>query len=126
MRFQKLNIATARIKGLKGVPYYFEHKCYFALDIMFYDTSSLGFNNITQIKVGDTRKEGRNFCNQLRDNFGQANIHEKDRIAVIYTPNGCVKAISRLGQDLWIDVEHGFTVKTFRQLNLRIKSLTIH
>lgn len=57
MKFKKINIATARIKGLKKPPYYFNHLCYYAWDIMFEDTSTLLFDNLTFIKVGNTTEE---------------------------------------------------------------------
>ena len=66
MKFQRVNIATARIKGLKNSPYYFEPRCYYAWDIMFEDTSTLFFNNLPFIKVGNTEEEGKVFCNQLK------------------------------------------------------------
>ena len=65
MKFQKVNIATARIKGLEKPPYYFDHYCYYAWNIMFEGTSTLFFNNLTFIKVGNT-EEGENSVISLK------------------------------------------------------------
>ena len=67
MKFQNVNIATAQIEGLAKSPYYFEHHCYYAWDIMFRNSSTLIFNNIPFIKVGDTEEEGNIFCNQIKE-----------------------------------------------------------
>lgn len=126
MKFQEVNIATARIEGLKKAPYYFDHHCYFAWNIMFSDTSTLGFTNLPFIKVGDTEEEGVVFCNQLKENFKQANIHDGDKVAVLYEANGHVRAIGCIGQDSWIDAEDKFVKKTFEELNIVITSLKVH
>lgn len=84
MKFQEVNIATARIKGLEKPPYYFEHHCYYVWDIMFEDTSTFSFRNLPFIKVGDTKEEGEIFCNQLKENFKEAHIYDGDKVAVIF------------------------------------------
>lgn len=98
MKFQKVNIATARIKGLKKPPYYFDHRGYYAWDIMFEDTSTLLFNNIPFIYVGNTEEEAEIFCNQLKENFKEAHIYDGEKVAVIFGDNGRVLAIGNTGQ----------------------------
>lgn len=78
MKFQKINIATARIKGLEDPPYYFESKCYYAWDIMFKDTSTLLFANLPCIKVGNTIEESEIFCNELKENFKKGQICQEN------------------------------------------------
>ncbi len=126
MNFQEVNIATARIEGLKKSPYYFNHQCYWSWDIIFFDTSTLTFNNLPFIKVGDTEEEGVSFCNQLKENFKQANIYDGDKVAVLFEANGDIRAISSIGQDSWIDVTDKFVNKTFKELNIVITSLKVH
>jgi len=126
MKFEKICIATARIKGLTKSPYYLEHHGYFAWDIMFYDTSTLMFDNLPCIEVGNTVEEAVNFCNQLKENFKQGNIHDGDKVAVIFKENGHVRAIGRIGQDLWVDVDDKFVKKTFEELDIIITSLKVH
>lgn len=126
MKFQKVNIATARIKGLEKPPYYSEHYCYYVWDIMFEDTSTLSFRNLPFIKVGDTKEEGEIFCNQLKENFKEAHIYDGDKVAVIFGDDGCVLAIGSMGEDAWIDTTDKFVKKTFAELNIVIKSLKVY
>ena len=126
MKSQEVNIATARIEGLNKPPYYFEHHCYFAFDILFSDSSSLAFLNLAFIKAGDTEEGAVLFCNQIKENFKQAGIQEGDAVAILYGPDRYVRAIGRLGQDLWIDVEDKFIKKTFKELNIVITSLKVY
>lgn len=126
MKFEKLNIATARINGLTNSPYYHSHLCFYAWDITFSDTSTSLFFNLPYIKVGDTEEEGEIFCNQLKKNFEEAHIYEGDKVAIIFGENGIVKAIGRLGADLWIDTNDKFVKKTFAELNIVITSLEVY
>ena len=126
MKFQKVNIATARIKGLKKPPYYFDHHCYYAWDIMFEDTSTLFFYNLPFIKVGNTEEEGEVFCNQLKENFNEAHIYDGDKVAVIFGDDGRVLAIGNTGEDAWIDTTDKFVKKTFAELNIVITSLKVY
>ena len=126
MKFQKVNIATARIKGLKKSPYYFAHHCYYAWDIIFENTSTLLFHNLPFIKVGNTEDEGEIFCNQLKENFNKAHIYDGDIVSVIFEDNGHVLAIGNIGEDVWIDVNDKFIKKTFAELNIVITSLKVY
>ena len=110
MKFQKVNIATARIKGLKKPPYYFDHHCYYAWDI----------------KVGNTEEEGEVFCNQFKENFNEAHIYDGDKVAVIFGDDGRVLAIGNTGEDAWIDTTDKFVKKTFAELNIVITSLKVY
>ena len=125
MKCQEINIATARINGLTKPPYYFDHRCFYAWNITFLDASILSFRNLPFIKVGDTEEEGEIFCNQLKENFKEAHIHEGDKIAVIFKNDGSVIAIGSLGEDLWIDVTDRFVKKIFEELNIVFTSLKV-
>ena len=126
MKFEKVSIATTRIGGLTKSPYYFNHHGYFAWDIMFSDSSTLGFHNIPRINVGDTEEEAVEFCNQLKENFEQAHIHDGDKVSIIFKANGLVRAIGCIGEDLWIDADDKFVKKTFEELNIVITSLKVY
>lgn len=123
MKFQEIGVATARINGLTKDPYYFEHKCFWAWDIMFSDTSNLfDFDNIPFIKVGDTEEEAVSFCKGLKENFSKAHIKNRNKVTLLLGPDvfglgGRVHAISRDGR-VWIDVDDKFTVKLFKDLSL--------
>ena len=125
MKTQVVNIATASINGLTKSPYYFEHHCYYAWDIMFEDSSTLSFDNLPFIKVGETKKEAETFCNMIKDNFKKAYIHEGDKVAIIFEKDGHVIAIGSIGKDMWIDVTDKFVKKTFKELNINITSLKV-
>ena len=126
MKSKKVSIATARIKGLKKAPYYFEHTGSYVWDIMFENTSTLLFNNLPFIKVGNTEEEGEVFCKQLKENFKEAQIYDGDKVVVIFEDDGHVLAIGSTGKDLWIDVTDKFVKKTFAELNIAIESLKVY
>ncbi len=126
MKCQEINIATGRIEGLSKPPYYFDHHCFYAWSITFSDTSTFFFNNLPFIKLGDTEEEGEIFCNQIKENFNKAHIHEGDEVAVIFGKDGDVIAIGSLGEDSWIDVTDKFTKKSFEDLNIVITSLRVY
>ena len=60
MKAQDVNFATARIKGLTDQPYYFEQCCFYAWNIKIETT--LKFNDILIINVGQTEEEGKISC----------------------------------------------------------------
>ena len=126
MKFQNVNIATTRIKGLEKTPYYFEHHCYYVWDIMFHNSSTLSFNNLPFIIVGNTEEEGNLICNQLNENFREAHINEGDEVAVLFDGNGCILAIGNIGEDSWVDITDGFDKKTFAELNIVPTSLKVY
>lgn len=125
MANNKINVATAQIRGLTESPYYFEHNCFYAWKIMFSNPSTL-FLNLPVIKVGNTKEEGEIFCNQLKKNFNEAHIYEGNKVAVIFEDGGCILAIGNIGEDAWIDANDKFVKKTFAELNIDIKSLKVY
>lgn len=125
MKFQEVNIATARIEGLTTSPYDYDRNCNWEWHIFFSDASTR-FKNLVFIHVGYTEEEAVDFCNQLKENFNQANIYDGDKVAILFETNGRVRAIGSLGQDSWIDVEDKFVKKTFKELNIVITSLKVH
>lgn len=125
MEFQNVSIATARIKGLNMLPYYNEHFCFYAVDFFFEDTSTFIFSNLSVIRVGKNKEEGKCFCDLIRNRFNEANIHDGDKVAVIFGDDGRVQAIGKPGEDAWIDVTDTFAKKTFAELNIVITSLKV-
>ncbi len=126
MKCQGINIATARIHGLNRPPYYFDHKCFYAWSIEFSDSSTLFFNNIPFIKVGDTKEQGEIYCNQLKSNFKNAHIYEGDKVAIIFDKDGAVLAIGHTSDDVWIDVRDNFVKKAFKDLNIVVTALKVY
>ena len=126
MKFQKINIATARIEGLTKPPYYFDHHCFYAWSIMFQDASKFGLYNLAVIPLGENEEEGEILCNKFKENFNEAHIHEGDKVAVIFGDDGCVLAIGNTGEDSWIDTTDKFVKKTFAELNIVITSLKVY
>jgi len=126
MKCQNVNIATAQIKGLKNSPYYFKHHCYYAWDIMFEKTSTLLFDNLAFIKVGDHEKDAVIFCDKIKENFSEAHIYDGNKVAVLFGDDGKIIAIGNIGEDAWIDVTDGFVKKTFENLNITITSLKVY
>lgn len=126
MKFQKVNIATARIKGLEKAPYYFEHHCHYTWDIMLEDVSTLLVYNLPFINVGNNEEKGKIFCDQIKENFEKAHIYDGNKVAIIFGDDGNVLAIGKIGEDAWIDTTDKFVKKTFAQLNINIKSLKVY
>lgn len=125
MEFKKINVATARINGLKNPPYYYDRKNYYAWDITFDDASTLLLKNLPFIKVGNTEEEGEIFCKHLKKIFNDAHINENDKVSVIFGDDGRVLAIGNLGEDVWIDTIE-FCKKNFAELNIVITSLKVY
>ena len=126
MEFRKVNMATARIRGLKKGPYYFEHHCYYAWDIKFDDASTLWVNHISFIPMGDSMEEAEREYKRVVGIFGRARIQEKDKVALLFADPGNVLAIGKIGDDVWIDVRDHFTRKPFKDLIIVIKSLMVY
>ena len=93
---------------------------------MFEDTSTLLFDNLTFIKVGNTTEEGEAFCNQLKANFKEAHIYDGDKVVVVFEDDGHVLAIGKIGEDAWIDTTDKFVRKTFSELHIVITSLKVY
>ena len=126
MKNKQICIATAQIRGLNDSPYYFEHHCFYAWRIIFLKPSTIRIDNLPVIPVGETKEEGEKFCNQLKQNFREALIHEGEKVAVIFEDDGQVLAIGSLGSNLWIDTRDKFVKKTFKELNININSLKVY
>lgn len=125
MSNSEIGIVTATIQGLNDGPYYFHSKCFWAWEIDFKNPSNLFVDNIPYIYLHeDSEKEAKKACKKLKANFEKAGIFEGDRIAII-TKDSNVKAIGRLGGKSWIDVENKFVIKTFKELDLQVDSLTV-
>lgn len=121
-----VSIATARINGLNKSPYYFKEGEFYAVNITFTDSSTLLFDNMPYINVGNTREEANTFWSKMKKNFSDAHIHNYDKVAVIFDKYFHVVAIGNTGEDVWIDVADRFSKKTFRELNITIRSLKVY
>lgn len=126
MKFKEVGISTARIKGLKEEPYWFEHHCFWAWGINFEETSYLGVLNLSNIYLAEEQDKAKEACDKFKMAFKEAWIHDGDRVAVMHDKNGTVIAIGRIGADKWVDVKDKFVCKTFKDLNIIITALKIH
>ena len=120
MKYEGINVGTGRIKGLTNSPYYFEPFCFYVWSITFSDTSTMMFDNMPYIKVGETEEEANHFCNQIKSNFKKAGISEKDRVSVLYENDGSVIAIGKKSSDSWIDCTDKFAIKSIEDLGIVI------
>lgn len=123
--FKILNIATAKISGMESSPYYFEHKCYWAWGIQFEGCSYFFLPSLPFLKMGDTEDEAQLFCNTVKSNFHSAGIYEESKVVILFSNNGTVIAIGRVGQDIWIDINDKFRKKTFKELNIKVSTLKV-
>lgn len=120
MRNQKICIGTGRIYGLREPVYYFDPKCYWAVDIYFKKTTTLFFNHLYYIFAGKTEEEGEKFWNKVKGNFAAANIKERQVVYVLFDQRGCVLAIGNMDKKFWIDCNDQFAKKTYDELNLGV------
>ena len=125
MEFVKANISTGRITGLEKEPYYFEHHCYYAMGIIFEDVSSIWPNNMPVIELGEDMESAKKVQKEIVDNFAAAGIHEGDEVAIFFGNSGSLFAVGKKGADIWIDVKDLRHQKSFKNLNLIIKELSI-
>ena len=123
MEKTNLKITTATIR-LNTVPYYFEHHCYWAWDILFEDYPLFSFNSLTWLYMGDSKEEARKTCRTIKKVFANNSILDKSKVSVLYDEDGII-AIGRDSKDCYIHVRDHFTVKTFTELNLNLASLAI-
>jgi len=109
--------------------YYFEHKCFYAFDISFDKTSTLLFYHLTQIPAGREKDTAKEFLNAAKQYFSTAGIHDGSDVAVLFSADGRVVAISAQGNGLWVDVCDGISPhippKEFSNLRFKISSLSV-
>ena len=127
MKFRRIVIATAEIKGIDKDPYFFDHHCYYAWSLMFENPSNLmAFLNKPVIYLSHEEEEANKVCAEFKNAFKEANIHEGDRVVLICNTKGNILAIGATYSDKWVDVyQDKFTVKTFKELKLNVSSLKV-
>ena len=119
-----MKIATARIHGLESSPYWFGEHCHFAWDITFSEHSEFfAFINIVGINMGKTKEEAEEFCDGIKENFKQANIHENDEVTVVYGRDGLVIAIGKKEEKSWIEVNNKFSKRSFEAIERKYRYL---
>lgn len=120
MTLNKIGFTTGRIHGLTKDPYYNKEKLQFFWDITFSNISTVTrLENLTAIKVGNTKEEAEEFCNELKNRFKKLGINDGDMVKIMYTSDGSVRAIKRTNKTtLWIDVDDKFAIKDFNNLNV--------
>lgn len=128
MEHNHLRIATAAIHF--SDIYYFQHHSFYAFDITFDKTSTLCFNHLTWIPAGADKDVAEEFLKAVKQYFATAGIYEDSNVAVLFSSDGQVLAISAQGNDLWIDVREGVFLhvspKYFGSLGFSVVSLTVH
>ena len=122
-----LGIAKARISGIDNEPTYFDHRCFWKIDIIFKKTSTLLFNHLNNIYMGDNFKEAKKYFENFKNNLKSVGIENGTHLEILFDKdNGRVIAFKNIFSDLWIDTSDKFKAKTFKDLNLSIDSLHIH
>lgn len=64
--------------------------------------------------------------NFILSSFEQVNIRSGDKVAVIFDEEGKILALSKMKEDVWLDVTDGFKKKSFAELNIDITSLKVY
>lgn len=120
----KFSIAAATIFGLDMEP----HSRFksFTWDITFCRQTAQ-FNPITFGNVGENFEEAQKYCAPIKAKFEEAGVKPLSKVFVLFeteTLNVC--AIGTSGGEKWIDVQDGFTLKTFEELKIDITSLIVY
>jgi len=127
MEFNDIHVATARIHF--SDIYYFQHKCFYAFDITFDNTSTILFDHLAFIPAGADEELAEEFLTAVKQYFATAGIHENSDVSVVFAGSR-ILAISSHENDLWIDVHEGIfphiSPKFFGQLGITVASLTVH
>lgn len=121
-------IATAKIKGLDTKPSYWEHHCNYIWSIPFEEPSTF-VGNLALIEMGDTLAEALDYYYLFKDNFDEALICEGDKVSILFDDLGNfaeILAIGCIGKDSWIDVRDQFSLKTFKELKIKVDSLKVY
>jgi len=121
MKQESIGITIGKINGLNTKPF----KCneYWNWDIGF--RCETPFDKILIPHVGISQAEAYATCDEIRKTFTNNSMGEGQKVAVLFSRNGII-AVGRNGRDCWIDVTDNFKVKTFKQLNIPISSLTLY
>ena len=126
MEFMRACVATARIRGLKAGPYYFDAKCFYAMRITFEDASTVEVNNIPFIYLSEEKAPAEKAYERIAKTFEEAGIHEGDTVALLFTEMGSVFAIGKTGSDKWVDAKDHFTLKKFSDMDYIFTSLKVY
>lgn len=109
--------------------YWFEHRCFYAFDIDFKNSSTIFCPNLAYIPAGYGEDTAEDFLKAAKNYFLTAGIHDGDTVAVLFSDDR-VLAIGALGNDLWIDVHEGIfphvPPKDFSALGIKAKSLKVY
>lgn len=100
--------------------YYFNHRCYYAFDITFSDTSSLSFGNIIAICADkDDEKEAKKYLHDLKRRLKTDGIRSGERVEILVDENSKdVVAIKSTESSNWIDVRNKFVERKFSDFNV--------
>ena len=127
MEKNPLCIATAELHF--SDLYWFEHRCFYAFDIDFKESTSIFCPNLAYIPAGYDEERAEDFLKTVKHYFTTAGIHDGDSVAVLFSDTQ-VLAIGALGNELWIDVHEGIfphvPPKDFSKLGLDTKSLKVY
>ncbi len=118
MHFEKIGVATARIKGLDNSPYNGVTGIFWPIFLTDFSTIGCSFLPLPHF----TREEE---CNKIKEAFCNIGIKDGDKISIMFKQDGNIIAIGAIGKDCWIDLRDNFTTKTFSELNIVITSLYI-
>ncbi len=124
MNNNAIGITSATIRGLKKDPYYLNYRCYWAWDIRFEEQPFFTFTSLCWLYMGETEAEAKETCRKLRNIFNRVRIFDGDKVGVIYDNNGVI-AIGKNRTDCWVHVRDKYKVKSFKELNIDIKSLVV-
>lgn len=124
----ELCIATAKIKGIDTPPSYWEHHCDYIWSITFEEPSTF-VGNLAFIELGSNLKKALDYYYSFKDNFDKALICDGDKVSIIFDDSGHfteILAIGCIGEDSWIDVRDQFSLKTFKELKIKVDSLKVY
>lgn len=123
----KINIGTARINNFLDALFWSDRHEAHLSRIIFYDVPVLNIPKEYCFPVGKTTlKDAISNYEFILSNIRQANIHDGDKVIVIFDEEGNILALGKINEDVWLDVTDQFKAKSFAELNIEITSLKVY
>lgn len=128
MEHKKVGIAKARIKISMDVNIYcLTNRGSFSANIFFEEKTTHYFKNIFYIHCGRSINEAKINYSKLLKKFHSAKIYNDDEVVVLFDQSSCkVLAISKPGENMWIDIRNNFKKEKLNKLNFSISDLTVY
>ena len=128
MEFKKVGIVKARIKGLeKGNVELNNNYGYYTTNLSFESLTSAPNYTISGICCGAGEDVANKHQCRLVDIINNSNIFNEDEVNILVDSiKGVVLAFCKPGTICWLDVQHDYQAKQFKDLDIIITDLAVY